>query len=423
MANGLASELNKPVDPFDIVSQVSSGTLEQRGAAARRERPKLMREQAQAAEEFALGTQEAKLEQAQEESKIQEDFAKSERQLIEDARRSMPIRPEINITQYDEGSAAKTAMLTAVVGAIFGAASGRGALRAMQGVVQGAREGREDLYKAEVDRFDRELSKWKDEVLKAKEILKESRELLNTDKGAALAKLKELDPTLNRGLVKMGIRTQNLNKVDEYLNQAQKGIDTIELEFAKAAAKPPKISDKQRTAINQNQELLRRLQNLRNTAKKDYFALASVPLIADQLADLRIDMQEIGLGDLASIFGLDVTDQAVLWWKDYYDLIADIRKERFGATLTGNELKSFRQTSVKPSSTFEIGTGVLDRQIELARQSHQNVMQSIGREQPTAGAAQTDVNTIRQQAQAAIAAGKDEAQVRAKFRELTGQEL
>jgi hypothetical protein len=173
-------------------------------------------------------------------------------------------------------------------------------------------------------------------------------------------------------------------------------------------------------AMVQNQELLTRLENLKKSAKKEYFQLA--PL--DTLAKLRLSAQEVGLGDLAGIFGLDVTNDAVLWWKDYFDLISEERKERFGATLTGNEKKSFRETIVEPSSTYDIGLGVLQRKIDLAKKSNQNVLQAFGREQAQpAQAGQTDNSALRQQAQAAIQSGKDPAQVRARYKQLTGEDL
>lgn len=455
MANGLASELNKPVDPFDIVSQVSSGTLEQRGAAARRERPKLMREQAQAAEEFALGTQEAKLEQVQQESKIQEDSAKSERQLIEDARRSMPIRPEINVKQYDEGSAAKTAMLTAVVGAIFGAASGRGALRAMQGVTQGAREGREDLYKAEVDRFDRELAKWKDEVSTAKEILKESRELLNTDKGAALAKLKELDPTLNRGLVKMGIRTQNLNKVDEYLDQAQKGIDAIELEFAKATAREAAKGPSMPAAAKKDLEAK---VGLRNTLGNLIAELDREKYEPPALAKVMTAQGAQDLVELSRRFPERFKDTA-----KFQNFMAKVertnapeRHSLYGANLTRNELPRYNITVPTYSDSSKTIRKILqdrldsvNESIALKQQMYARAGQIIdtaevqpqdfvssygagpaalpGVSRPAISGGQqalspSEIAKEREMAQA-IMTDKNESQVRARFKERTGQDL
>lgn len=237
MANALTSELNKPVDPFNMMSQLSTGDIKSRGETARKVRPELMREQSKAEEDYALGMQEAKLAQAKEGTRIEEEAARATRGAIEQFRQTMPTRPEPNITRYDQGSAARTAVLTAVVGAIAGTQSARGALRAMQGINEGARLGREDLYKSEVDRFERELAKWKDDVANAKEILAQTRDLISVDKGAALAKLKELDPMLNRGLILMDRRRQDLNKIDEHVKRAEEGINAIELEFAKATAR------------------------------------------------------------------------------------------------------------------------------------------------------------------------------------------
>jgi hypothetical protein len=240
-----------------------------------------------------------------------------------------------------------------------------------------------------------------------------------------MVNLKKLDPLLQSGVILAKARQGDVLGAKAFGDKSIDIENKVDAAIETALGKPPKVSDKQRLAMTQNQELLRRLENLKNTAKKEYFQLA--PL--DKLAKLRLSVQEVGLGDLAGIFGLDVGNNAVLWWKDYFDLISEERKERFGATLTGNEKQSFRETIVEPSSSYDIGMGVLQRKIDLARQSNQNVMNMLQRETPgqpaavPAGSAGTDVNTVRQQAQAAIASGKDPAAVRALFKQLTGQDL
>lgn len=393
MAETLSSTLNQPVrDPFATVGTVlGKGTAEARGAAGRAAMPDILREESIAREDVMRQEAKARKDQIAEEERLAKEFAGKERTEVEKFREAMQPPPEPQITQFDTAAAAELAGLTAILGTLTGAVNAEASLKAMEGFTRGHREGREDLYKDEVAAYERSYKRWKDNNILAKQILDESLRLLSTDKNAAMVNLKRLDPILQDGVILAKAKQGNITEAKRLIDKAIDTESKIDTAVETALGKPPKISDKQRQAMNQNQELLRRLQNLRNTAKKDYFALARVPLIADQLADLRLDMQEVGLGTLAEIFGLDVNDETVLWWKDYYDLIADIRKERFGATLTGNELKSFRQTSVKPSSTFEIGTGVLDRQIQLARQSHENVMSQLSREQPTQQAGGQDI--------------------------------
>lgn len=422
MAETLSSTLNQPVrDPFATVGTVlGKGTAEARGAAGRAAMPDILREESIAREDVMRQEAKARKDQIAEEERLAKEFAGKERTEVEKFREAMQPPPEPQITQFDTAAAAELAGLTAILGTLTGAVNAEASLKAMEGFTRGHREGREDLYKDEVAAYERSYRRWKDNNILAKQILDESLRLLSTDKNAAMVNLKRLDPILQDGVILAKAKQGNITEAKRLIDKAIDTESKIDTAVETALGKPPKISDKQRQAMNQNQELLRRLQNLRNTAKKEYFQLA--PL--DRLAKLRLSAQEVGLGDIAAIFGLDVDNAAVLWWKDYFDLISEERKERFGATLTGNEKQSFRETIVEPSSTFDIGMGVLNRKIDLAQRSHQNVMSQLSREQPAQQAGgQADVATLRQQANAAIQSGRDAAAVRARFKQITGEDL
>lgn len=422
MAETLSSTLNQPVrDPFATVGTVlGKGTAEARGSAGRAAMPDILREESIAREDVMRQEAKARKDQIAEEERLAKEFAGKEKTEVEKFREAMQPPPEPQITQFDTAAAAELAGLTAILGTLTGAVNAEASLKAMEGFTRGHREGREDLYKDEVAAYERSYKRWKDNNILAKQILDESLRLLSTDKNAAMVNLKRLDPILQDGVILAKAKQGNITEAKRLIDKAIDTESKIDTAVETALGKPPKISDKQRQAMNQNQELLRRLQNLRNTAKKEYFQLA--PL--DRLAKLRLSAQEVGLGDIAGIFGLDVDNAAVLWWKDYFDLISEERKERFGATLTGNEKQSFRETIVEPSSTFDIGMGVLNRKIDLAQRSHQNVMSQLSREQPAQQAGgQADVATLRQQANAAIQSGRDAAAVRARFKQITGEDL
>jgi len=422
MAETLSSTLNQPVrDPFATVGTVlGKGTAEARGAAGRAAMPDILREESIAREDVMRQEAKARKDQIAEEERLAKEFAGKERTEVEKFREAMQPPPEPQITQFDTAAAAELAGLTAILGTLTGAVNAEASLKAMEGFTRGHREGREDLYKDEVAAYERSYKRWKDNNILAKQILEETLRLLSTDQNAAIVNLKRLDPILQDGVILAKAKQGNITEAKRLIDKAIDTESKIDTAVETALGKPPKISDKQRQAMNQNQELLRRLQNLRNTAKKEYFQLA--PL--DRLAKLRLSAQEVGLGDIAGIFGLDVDNAAVLWWKDYFDLISEERKERFGATLTGNEKQSFRETIVEPSSTFDIGMGVLNRKIDLAQRSHQNVMSQLSREQTAQQAGgQVDVATLRQQANAAIQSGRDAAAVRARFKQMTGEDL
>jgi len=425
MAENLAATLNAPFNTLTATKRVlGAGTAEERGARARAAYPDLLGAESQARESVLREEQKARQAAIDEEERIAKEFAGKERGLFEEYKSGLAPAPEPQLTQFDAGSAAELAGLTAILGTLTGAINAEASLKAMEGFTRGHKQGREDLYKKEVAAYESAYKRWKDNNTLAKSILDESIKLLSTDKAAASVNLKRLEPILQDGVILAKVRQGDVVSAKGLIDKAMDIENRVDAAVETALGKPAKVSDKQRMAMVQNQELLRRLENLRRTAKPEYFSLAPM----DKLAKLRLSVQEVGLGDLAAIFGLDVGNDAVLWWKDYFDLISEERKERFGATLTGNEKQSFRETIVEPSSTYDIGLGVLDRKIGLARQSHQNVMNSLQREaltQPAAvpGAANVDVNAIRAQAQAAITAGKDPDAVRALFRQLTGQEL
>jgi hypothetical protein len=377
-------------DPISAVGKVMRGkTTEQRGMEARKGYEDMMREQSRASEDVMREEQKAKKAQITEEEKIAKDFAGKQRKLVEGYQAGIGQMPEADITKFDAPAAAEVAGMTAILGALTGMAGGRAALKSMAKFTEGHKQGREDLYKTEVANYERDLKRWKDNNTLAKQILDQSIDLLSTDKAAAMINLKRLDPILQDGLILAKVKQGNVIGAKKDLDKAMELEGRLDLAVETALGKPPKVSDKQRMAMVQNQELLRRLENLKNTAKKEYFQLA--PL--DTLAKLRLSAQEVGLGDIAGILNLDVDNAAVLWWKDYFDLISEERKERFGATLTGNEKKSFRETIVEPSSTYDIGLGVLERKINLAKQSNQNVLQAFGREQAQPQAAPSDVQS------------------------------
>jgi hypothetical protein len=421
MAETFESTLNQSFDPVSaITSLTKGGTAEQRGAFARKSYPDVFMAESAARKNLALTEAQAKKAGIEEESRLAKEFAGKERQAVEKYQAGLQPAPEPQITKFDAGAAAELAVQTALLGALTGFVSAESSLGAMEGFTRGHKQGREDLYKQQVQEFERKYKSWKDNNTLAKQILDDSLKLLSIDKTAAMVNLKKLDPLLQDGVILAKVKQGDVVGAKSLFDKAMETENKIDSAIETAIGKPPKVSDKQRMAMVQNQELLTRLENLKKSAKKEYFQLA--PL--DTLAKLRLSAQEVGLGDLAGIFGLDVTNDAVLWWKDYFDLISEERKERFGATLTGNEKKSFRETIVEPSSTYDIGLGVLQRKIDLAKKSNQNVLQAFGREQAQpAQAGQTDNSALRQQAQAAIQSGKDPAQVRARYKQLTGEEL
>jgi hypothetical protein len=416
-------------DPISEVGKVMRGkTTEERGTAARQGYEKMLREQSLATENIMRQEKQTKEAQISEEERISKDFAGGQRRLVEGYQQKVGEVPQADITKFDAPAAAEVAGMTALLGALTGMAGGRAALKSMAKFTEGHKLGREDLYKTEVANYERDLKQWKDNNALAKQFLDQSIDLLSTDKTAAMVSLKRLDPILQDGLILAKVRQGKVVEAKKDMDKVIELEGRLDLAVETALGKPAKIDSKVRTAIREGSILIDRLEQLKSTAKPQYFQLSG-GLPSDKFAQFRLYLQETSegttVGDLANILGLSVDNAAVQWWKDYADLIADVRKERFGATLTGNEKQSFRQTVIEPSSSYQSGLGVLDRQLKAAERSYNRYLSEIQRS-PTQQAqqtGQTDNSVLRQQAQAAIESGKDPAQVRARYKQLTGEDL
>jgi hypothetical protein len=383
MAETFASTLNQSFDPVSAVTSLTrGGTAEQRGAFARKSYPEIFQAESAAKEDVMRSEAEAKKAQIDEEYNITKQFGGKEREAVEKYQAGLQPAPEPQITKFDAGAAAELAVQTALLGALTGFVGAESSLGAIEGFTRGHKQGREDLYKQQVQDFERKYKTWKDNNTLARQILDDSLKLLSTDKTAAMVNLKKLDPLLQNGLILAQTRLGRVVDARKLADTALQIENKIDSAIETAIGKPQKIDSKVRTAIREGSILVDRLEQLKSTAKPQYFQLSG-GLPSDKLAQFRLYLQETSegttVGDLANILGLSVDNAAVQWWKDYADLIADVRKERFGATLTGNEKQSFRQTVIEPSSSYQSGLGVLDRQLKAAERSYNRYLSEVQR--------------------------------------------
>lgn len=234
----LAETLNQPIDPFASIKKIAQGEdVISRAGIARKELEPLAREEAAATEAAKLKEAQLKLTQAKKETEIEESFAKEKRKVVEDFQKNLPEQPLFNPTKFDSGAAAELAGMTAILGTLVGGFSARAALKSMEGFTKGAREGRADLYDKEVKQFEKDLGAWKNNVEMAKSRLTEIIDLLGTDKNAARIKLKELEPSLDEGLIKTQVRMGNPKRALEIANKASEAGNQAEAAFARSTNK------------------------------------------------------------------------------------------------------------------------------------------------------------------------------------------
>lgn len=235
----LTETLNKPVtDPFASIGRIAAGEdVGARADIARKELVPLAREESAATEAAKLREASLKLAKAQEETRVEQEFAGKKRQAFEEYERGLPQQPMFNPTQFDAGAAAELAGFTAILGTLAGGVSARAALKSMEGFTKGAREGRADLYDREVKQFEKDLGAWRNNVNMAKQRLTEIMNLLGTDRNAAMVKIKELEPNLDEGLIKAQVRMGNPKRALDIATKAAQAGDQAEVALAKSTNK------------------------------------------------------------------------------------------------------------------------------------------------------------------------------------------
>jgi hypothetical protein len=362
----LAETLNEDFDPFKSIGKVAGGKdIRTRAATARREFEPAARAESAAREAATLAETQARRDKAQAETMAEEGFAKEKRKTVEEFQANIPERPMFNPTQFDRAAAAQMAGLTAVIGAIVGGGRARAALKSMEGFTRGAKEGRADLYDREVKQFEQDLSGWKDNLVLAKDKVNQVIDLLSTDRGAALAKAKELDPLLQDGVAKAKNRQQDFTGLANLLNSASKAGDELEVAFAKAVNKKradlPADLAKTYNALAPNYERFNRLNNTKNAS---FFRvvpneIASRALMKAVEVDLTPKLTEF----LSEKF--NVTQDQIIWWKEYDQFVAKVRNELFGATLTRAEKENFDRTIITPATEPKTAQRFFEEQVQV----------------------------------------------------------
>lgn len=242
MAETVTDALNggKPYDPYAVITRGMGETdVMKQGRMYERELPEFLRRRESAKQQSVLQTTRAKREQAQAATKAEEEYAAGYKSNLEGYQQALSRRPEFDPTQFNPEAAGKSASLTALVGAIAGAVSARAALKSMEGFTRGARQGRADLYTREFKDYEQKLNAWESNAKLAREKLVDTINLLGTNKAAALAKSRELDPLLQDGAALASVRAQRYDEALKFIEKGIEGVQKARIELYKAAQKQP----------------------------------------------------------------------------------------------------------------------------------------------------------------------------------------
>lgn len=277
--------------------------------------------------------------------------------------------PTFKPTQETFISMSSVAGLIAFVGSAMGQQgkqSGKAAIDSMTGMMKGYQTGRQDLFRREQIKYDKELQTMKamnDKLLKdltlAQDVMKYDFAKGQADAAVAIAGY--AGPVTkatfeNQGLEKATNLTTKLSEglINIYKISADIGLKqaTLAMKAGAAAGKP--LKDKEINSITGLESLASGLTKLKDTFKPGYASLGIFGFGADLEAEaLRR-------------FGNEEGRKAVAWWANYQRLQAPNRHALFGATLTGNELKNYQEFTAKKGDQFLVVKDFLQNQIDYA---------------------------------------------------------
>ena len=159
--------------------------------------------------------------------------------------------------------------LSIVAGFLTGGASkrsGMAALSALNGAVEGFRQGRQDVYKRELDVFTKNVEAIKENNRQTLERFNRAMGLLQTDRKAAEGELKILEAETQNSVAAAAMRQGMYKQASEALNKAVEGSDratqTI-LQLKQQAEMARERMQLQRELANQSNQLRRDLAEMK----------------------------------------------------------------------------------------------------------------------------------------------------------------
>jgi hypothetical protein len=364
----------------------------------------------------------------EEKGKALEQIGAQDKAYYEDVKSKMEKPPEFKPTQENAMELGAIFSLIGTMGVSLGGSgklSGLNALNAMGGMLKGWQQGKKDVFAKEQTIFDKEVARIKsanDMLLKD---LEQYQKLRISDKEAAMVKSQEIaskNPGVIASLIEAG-------KSDVAYEIAKKNTD-IHAEILK-------LSEKNRVSANGG--MLPKDAKTKEDYKVKYLASRNI----DEIMDLLNDPQVSRLITPATKFTPDFIQNLRERFPELGPKLARVQAIEFetgGKSLTKNE-----REVLEPIYGWKgIGVDALRTRLTEAKQNIDNnlalnevtypgfkplreqfdkVYMVSGKVPDIPGETKQDVDTLRSQAKARIAAGGDEDAVRARFKELTGKEL
>jgi hypothetical protein len=377
-----------------------------RGVAAEEQLPGLMEAQRAEAQKSLQETAAQRTGMATRAQEIGQEFAGKERALVKSPEYRQKEIPAFEPSSANLEDIRNVLGLSIVAGFLTGGAtkrSGMGALAALNGAVEGFRQGRQDVYKRELDVFAKNVEAIKENNRQVLDRFNKAMSLLQTDRKAAEGELKVLEAEHQNSVFAAQMRAGQFKQAQEALFKAVEGSDRAsqtllqmkqQAELARERMQQQAQLAQERMAFQREiaqmkQEgkiqslpgpVEKRLENLgsvkdslgriSSTGKPEYFGLFPQKEIAETfltLVDRGLPVGQIA-SQVAGAFGTKlppVTNDTVNWWKDYREFVAKVRNTLFGQTLTKAEERSFDQFTINPTTSADNAKMYFDRQLEI----------------------------------------------------------
>ena len=294
--------------------------------------------------------------------------------------------PTFKPTQETFISMSSVAGLIAFVGSAMGQQgkqSGKAAIDSMTGMMKGYQTGRQDVFRREQIKYDKELQTMKamnDKLLKdltlAQDVMKYDFAKGQADAAVAIAGY--AGPVTkatfeNQGLEKATNLTTKLSEglINIYKISADIGLKQATLAMKAGGAAGKLLKPKEIKEIAGPLSLANSLDQLAQDFKPEYANLG----VYGFGADYSLGAKRKGLPG----FKTKADQDAVSWWSRYQQLQAPGRHDLFGATLTGGELVNFQSfTSIPGNSAANIKTNLFN-QAKFARDTSNEKAQNFER--------------------------------------------
>ena len=235
-----------------------------RGTIAEEQLPGLMEAQRAEAEKSQADIAEKRTAMATRGKEIGDVFAAKERELVESPEYRQKEIPTFEPSAANLEDIRNVLGLSIVAGFLTGGASkrsGMAAMAALNGAVEGFRQGRQDVYKRELDVFTKNVEAIKENNRQTLERFNRAIGLLQTDRKAAEGELKILEAETQNSVAAAAMRQGMYKQASEALNKAVEGSDR---------ATQTMLQLKQQAEMaRERMQLQRELQNQSNQLRRD----------------------------------------------------------------------------------------------------------------------------------------------------------